>query len=95
MSKDKADELKYERVSLAGIRKGRRGKHHELVTGILEDLETLPSGSALKIPVADCEGVSVNELRAAVSRATKSRQTHAKTHFDGRYFYVWKAKLRV
>jgi hypothetical protein len=42
--------LNYDRVVLADIRRGRRGKHHDLVGGIFHDLETLPVGSAIKIP---------------------------------------------
>ncbi len=84
--------MNYDRVALASLRQGRRGKHHNLISRILKDLETLPGGSAIKIPLADCEGVSLNELRAAVSRATKSRKLDTKTHFDGEYFYVWKPK---
>lgn len=39
--------LNYDRVVLANIRRNRRGKHHDLIQGIFQDLETLPAGSAI------------------------------------------------
>ena len=80
----------YERVSLDDFRRGRRGKHHELLETILGDLQTLPLSSALKIPVTEFGKVSVSRLRSALNRATRSRDIEISTHFDGEILYVWK-----
>lgn len=80
----------YERVDLETLRRGRRGKHHEMLETILSDLKTLPTGSAIKIPMAEFGKVSVSRLRSAINRATRSRDIHISTHFDGEFFFIWK-----
>ena len=82
--------LKYERVILADVRRNRRGKHHDLVVGIFQDLESLPKGSALKIPLSEVDGTTLANLRSAVHRASASRGLGIETLSDGENFYIWK-----
>ncbi len=82
--------LKYRRVEVAGIKKGRRGKHHDLVEGILAELKTLPGGSAMKIPFADVGGIGLANLRSAVHRAAASEGLPIETLADEKNLYVWK-----
>ena len=81
---------KYERVILADIRRSRRGKHHDLVAGIFQDLESLPAGSAIKIPLAEVDGTTLANLRSAVHRASTSRGLGIETLSDEENFYIWK-----
>jgi hypothetical protein len=81
--------LKYRRVEVAGIKKGRRGKHHELVEGILRELKTLPAGSAMKIPFADVGGIGLANLRSAVHRAATSGGLLIETLADETNLFVW------
>ncbi len=81
---------KYERVILADIRKSRRGKHHDLLRGIFQDLESLPKGSAIKIPLTEVNGTTVANLRSAVHRASNSRGQGIETLSDEEYLYIWK-----
>ena len=81
---------KYERVILADIRRSRRGKHHDLVAGIFQDLESLPKGSAIKIPLAEVDGTTLANLRSAVHRASVSRGLGVETLSDEDNFYIWK-----
>jgi hypothetical protein len=83
--------LNYERVVLTDIRRTRRGKHHDLVGGIFEDLESLPVGSAIKIPLADVDGTTLGNLRSAVHRASTARGLGIETLSDEENFYIWKA----
>jgi hypothetical protein len=83
--------LKYDRVVLADIRRTRRGKHHDLVGGIFQDLESLPTGSAIKIPLAELDGISLANLRSAVHRTSTSRGLGIETLSDEENFYIWKA----
>jgi hypothetical protein len=83
--------LKYDRVILADIRRSRRGKHHDLVGGIFEDLESLPAGSAIKIPLTEVDGTTLANLRSAVHRASASRGLGIETLSDEENFYIWKA----
>jgi hypothetical protein len=82
--------LKYRRVELSTLRKGRRGKHHDLVEGILGELEGVQPGSALEIPLADVNGIGLANLRSAVHRASASLGLAIETVADERNFYVWK-----
>jgi hypothetical protein len=83
--------LNYARVIVADIRRGRRGKHHDLVEGIFQDLESLPEGSAIKIPLDQLDGITLANLRSAVHRASISRGLGTETLSDTDSFYIWKA----
>jgi hypothetical protein len=83
--------LKYDRVVVSDLRRGRRGKHHELVEGIFQDLESLPEGSAIKIPMDQFDGITLANLRSAVHRASLSRGLGTETLSDENSFYIWKA----
>jgi len=82
--------LNYDRVNLANVRRNRRGKHHDLIQGVFQDLETLPNGSAIKIPLASVDGITLGNLRSAVHRASTSRGLEIETLSDEDNFYIWK-----
>jgi hypothetical protein len=82
--------LNYDRVVLANLKRNRRGKHHDLIHGIFEDLESLPTGSAIKIPLAESDGITLANLRSAVHRASTSRDLAIETLSDDENFYIWK-----
>src|SRR5580704_11757421 len=84
--------LNYDRVVLANLRRNRRGKHHDLIQGIFQDLETLPAGSAIKIPLAKVDGITLANLRSAVHRASASRCLGVETLSDEDNFYIWKGE---
>lgn len=88
---NKLPTMKYRRVDLSSLRKGRRGKHHDLVEGILGELESVKSGSALEIPLAEVNGIGLANLRSAVHRASTSAGLDIETLADEKNFYVWKA----
>jgi hypothetical protein len=80
----------YETVRVADLRVGRRGKHHELLMGILTNLKKLPAGSALVVPLDSIGEVPLANLRSAVSRAAKTRQLSLETYSDEKNFYLWR-----
>lgn len=82
---------KYQQVQIASLKRGRHGKHHALVQGIVEELVTLKPGSALEIPLADVGGVGLPNLRSAVHRAAASSGLNIETVADDGKFYVWNA----
>ena len=60
MSKEKAkssSKSHYEQVPKDSVKGHRKGKHHDLVRCILEDLKFLPDGSAIKIPLKSTDGL--------------------------------------
>ena len=85
-----AGKPEFEQVIVADIRKGRRGKHNDLLRRVMGDLQELPEGSAIKIPLEDVNGVSLANLRSAVHRGTLSRGIAIQTMSDEENFYVWK-----
>lgn len=70
------------------VPQGRNGKHREIVDRILSDLDQLPAGSALKVPLADLEDSKEN-VRAALNRATRKGGRHVATSSDDTFLYVW------
>ncbi len=80
----------YKRVPISGLQKRRRGKHHDLVNGILQELNTLPGGSAIQIPISSLNGLTLANLRSAVHRATTSRRLRVETASDKDHFYIWR-----
>jgi hypothetical protein len=80
---------KYRRVEVADLDRGRRGKHHELVRGILEELRSAPPGAALEIPLSEV-GVGLANLRSAVHRASAGSGITIETLADESNFYVWR-----
>ena len=80
----------YERVLVSGVRGHRRGKHHDLIGGIVEDLTTLPPGSAIKVPLDGTSGVTLANLRSALHRAAANLKLDLETSSDDGNFYIWK-----
>jgi len=87
------DNPKYRQVELSTLVKGRRGKHHDLVGRILQELETVPPGSALEIPLVDVE-IGLPNIRSAVHRGATARALDIETLADEKNFYVFKKASR-
>lgn len=85
---------KYRQVEISNLKRGRHGKHFELVQGIVKELVTLPPGSALEIPLNDVGGIGLANLRSAVHRAAASDNLDIETVADDGKFYVWRAKSK-
>ena len=83
------DEKLYRSVKVASLGNRRRGKHHDLVGGIIEQLKTLQRGSALEIPLTEVGGVELANLRSAVHRAAAAENVAVETQSDDQNFYVW------
>jgi hypothetical protein len=84
--------LKYRRVEIAAIKKVRRGKHHDLVQGILREMKMLSSESALEIPLAQVGGIGLPNLRSAVHRVCVAEGWTIETLADEKNLYVWKTE---
>jgi len=94
--KPKSDRLvaKYRQVNISDLKRGRHGKHHLLVQGIVKELVALRPGSALEIPLADVGGIGLANLRSAVHRAASSNDLSIETVADEGKLYVWQASLK-
>jgi hypothetical protein len=81
--------MRFESVLQVDVPKGRDGKHKQIITQLLEDLERLAEGSALKIPLAELPDSKEN-IRSALSRAAGLRKLAIATSSNDEFLYVWK-----
>jgi DNA helicase TIP49 (TBP-interacting protein) len=70
------------------VPQGRNGKHKEIVTRILSDLDQVEKGVALKVPLAQLTE-SKEKVRSALNRATRKRERGVATASDHTFLYVW------
>ncbi len=78
----------YKTMEQADVPQGRHGKHKEVVTTILTDLDNLKEGSAIKIPLAGL-AESKEKVRSALNRATRKAGREVATASDDNFLYVW------
>ena len=64
----------YKTMEQADVPQGRHGKHKEVVSQILRDLDNLMDGSAIKVPLAGLVE-SKEKVRSALNRATRKAGT--------------------
>lgn len=88
--KSAPSDLKYRRVEINKIKKVRRGKHHELVRGILREMKLLSGEAALEIPLTEVGGVRLANLRSAVHRVCIAEGWSIETIADEKNLYVWR-----
>jgi hypothetical protein len=80
--------MHFKTIIHAEIPQGRNGKHKEIVTILLRDLDLLKEGAALKIPLAELPDTKEN-VRSALNRATRKAGRKVSTAMDGEFLYVW------
>ena len=80
---------RFQSISIEEVPKGRDGKHRRIILELLEALETLNAGAALKVPLHDLPDSKEN-IRAALSRATRQRNIDVATSSDSAHLYIWK-----
>jgi DNA helicase TIP49 (TBP-interacting protein) len=80
--------MNFKTMSQVDVPQGRNGKHKEVVTQILSDLDQLAPGIALKVPLAELEE-SKEKVRSALNRATHKGGRNVATASDADFLYVW------
>jgi hypothetical protein len=78
----------FKTVAQLDVPNSRNGKHKEIVTLMLRDLDQLKEGAAIKVPLADL-GDSKENVRSALNRATRKSHRAVATATDENYLYVW------
>lgn len=92
MAHDRATESTQERfqaIHLHDVPRGREGKHKRIVTKLLNEIERLAPGTALKVPFTALPDSKEN-IRAALNRATRQKGMHVATSSDAANLYIWK-----
>jgi TusA-related sulfurtransferase len=82
----------FESILQQEVPKGRDGKHKKIITRLLNDIENLEAGSALKVPLTALPDTKEN-IRAALNRATRQKSLEIATSSDADFLYVWKVEL--
>ena len=80
--------MNFKGMAQADVPQGRNGKHKEIVTRILSDLDQIEQGVALKVPLAQLTAGKEN-VRSALNRATRKRGRTVATASDSTFLYVW------
>ena len=80
--------MNFKTMAQLDVPQGRNGKHKQVVTKILSDLDQLPPGSALKVPLAEL-AESKEKVRSALNRAIHKGARNVATASDSGFLYVW------
>jgi hypothetical protein len=80
---------RFQSILQADVPKGRDGKHKQIISQLLEAIDQLRDGTALKVPLAELPDSKEN-VRSALSRATRQRNMDVATSSDENFLYVWR-----
>jgi len=80
--------MNFKTMAQIDVPQGRKGKHKQIVTEILSDLDQLPEGVALKVPLAQLIETK-EKVRAALNRAVHKHGRSVATASDDHFLYVW------
>ena len=80
--------MHFKTMEQADVPQGRNGKHQLIVTTIVNDLDNLQDGAAIKVPLAQLEQ-SKEKVRSALNRATRKAGRKVATASDADNLYVW------
>jgi len=83
--------MKFESVLQLDVPKGRDGKHKQIVTQLLSNIDQLTAGAALKIPLSALPDTKEN-IRSALNRVTRAKGINVATSSDESHLYVWKVE---
>ena len=84
----KQPKMNFKAIRQADVPHGRNGKHKDIVTKILSDLDQIEKRTALKVPLAQLVETK-EKVRSALNRATRKRGHDVATASDDTFLYVW------
>ncbi len=88
-SQHNSSAMKFKSVLQSDVPKGRDGKHKQIITQLLSDIEQLDKGSALKIPLSELPDTKEN-IRSALSRAATQQKIAIATSSNEDFLFIWK-----
>lgn len=83
--------MNFKTMAVPDVPTGRNGKHKQIVTQILSDLDQVPDGIAIKVPLLELVE-SKEKVRSALNRATRKAKRIVVTASDTDFLYVWNEK---
>ena len=84
----KALPMHFKTMVQSDVPQGRNGKHKQIVTTILRDLDNLKVDSAIKVPLTEL-AESKEKVRSALNRATRKAKRRVETASDANFLYIW------
>ena len=87
--KSKLPPMRFKSMLQTDVPTGRNGKHKEIITQLLSDIDQLEQGKALKVPLSELPDTKEN-IRSALNRATRAKGVDVATSSDDEYLYVWR-----
>ena len=86
-----SNQHRFKTMAQIDVPQGRRGKHNKIVSAILNELDQLKDGAALKVLLSELEDTMEN-VRSALNRATRKQKRSVATATDENFLYVWNTK---
>jgi DNA helicase TIP49 (TBP-interacting protein) len=83
--------MHFKTMNQVDVPQGRNGKHKQVVSMILKDLDQLDGNAAIKVPLAEL-AETVAKVRSALNRATRKAGRNVATATDADFLYVWNVK---
>jgi hypothetical protein len=83
--------MNFKTMAQTDVPQGRNGKHRQIVTKLLSDLDQLKDGVAIRVPLAEL-AESKERVRSALNRATRKAGRNVATATDSSFLYVWNQK---
>jgi len=84
-------EMNFKTMAQTDVPQGRNGKHRQIVTKLLSDLDQLKEGVAIRVPLTELAD-SKERVRSALNRATRKAGRNVATATDASFLYVWNQK---
>jgi hypothetical protein len=88
---DATGTMNFQSIDQIDVPKGRDGKHKKIIGKLLNDIDQLRTGSALKVPLSKLTDSKEN-IRSALNRATRQRGIEIQTSSDHDFLYIWKSE---
>jgi DNA helicase TIP49 (TBP-interacting protein) len=83
--------LNFKTMAQVDVPQGRNGKHRQIVSQILSDLDQADAGVALKVPLSEL-AESKEKVRSALNRAVHKSGRSVATASDDDFLYIWNEK---
>jgi len=93
MAAKKNAPMNFKTMMQSDVPQGRNGKHKQVVTQILSDLDQIADGVALKIPLAELAETK-EKVRSALNRASHKARRIVETATDDKFLYIWNQSQR-
>jgi len=83
--------MRFKIMVQADVPQGRNGKHKQIITAILHDLDNLQADAAIKVPLSEL-AESKEKVRSALNRASRKARLKVATASDAEFLYVWNVR---